>query len=94
MRIRSDDDAAAGVKTLGGLRAKMNLIPVNADPVLGDRMVPPEPEVVEAFSRRLRERGLVATVRRRRGDDVSAACGQLRAFGRDPRGFRRSNLSW
>jgi len=27
-------------------------------------------------------------VRHRRGDDVSAACGQLRAFGRDPRGPR------
>ena len=57
-------------------------------------MVPPAPEVVTAFRDRLRERGLVATVRRRRGDDVAAACGQLRAFGRDPRGFRRSNVSW
>jgi hypothetical protein len=33
------------------------------------------------------QRDLIATVRRRRGDDVGAACGQLRAFGRDPRGF-------
>jgi 23S rRNA (adenine2503-C2)-methyltransferase len=74
--------------------AKVNLIPVNADPVLGERMVPPPPERVLAFRDRLRARGLVATVRRRRGDDVSAACGQLRAFGRDARGFRRSNLSW
>jgi 23S rRNA (adenine2503-C2)-methyltransferase len=57
-------------------------------------MVPPSPEAVTAFRDRLRMRGLVATIRRRRGDDVSAACGQLRAFGRDPRGFRRSNVSW
>ncbi|HEV8631390.1 MAG TPA: 23S rRNA (adenine(2503)-C(2))-methyltransferase RlmN [Thermoanaerobaculia bacterium] len=82
--------AGAGVKA----RAKVNLIPVNADPVLGDRMVPPPTETVTAFRDRLRQRGLVATVRRRRGDDVAAACGQLRAFGRDPRGFRRSNVSW
>jgi 23S rRNA (adenine2503-C2)-methyltransferase len=87
-------DADLLVRLLAGLRAKVNLIPVNPDPVLGERMVPPSAERVAAFAARLRERGMVATVRRRRGDDVAAACGQLRAFGRDPRGFRRSNLSW
>jgi 23S rRNA (adenine2503-C2)-methyltransferase len=87
-------DADLLVRRLTGLKAKVNLIPVNPDPVLGERMVPPAPEVIEAFVARLRQRGMVATVRRRRGDDVSAACGQLRAHGRDPRGFRRSNLSW
>jgi len=87
------EDADALARLLSGLRAKVNLIPVNPDPVLGEHMVPPPPEVVTAFRDRLRARGMVATVRRRRGDDVSAACGQLRAFGRDPRGFRRSNLS-
>ena len=87
-------DADLLARRLAGLRGKVNLIPINPDPVLGERMVPPTPERVLAFRDRLRERGLVATVRRRRGDDVSAACGQLRAFGRDPRGFRRSNVSW
>lgn len=80
-------DADALARLLAGLRAKVNLIPVNPDPVLGDAMVPPPDERVEAFRARLERRGWVATVRRRRGDDVSAACGQLRAFGRDPRGF-------
>ena len=75
-------------RLLSGLRAKVNLIPVNPDQVLGDRMVPPDDATVEAFKERLRLRGWIATVRRRRGDDVSAACGQLRAFGRDPRGLR------
>jgi 23S rRNA (adenine2503-C2)-methyltransferase len=75
-------------RLLSGLRAKVNLIPVNPDRVLGDRMVPPDDATVEAFKERLRQRGWIATVRRRRGDDVSAACGQLRAFGRDPRGVR------
>ncbi len=84
----SDRDADRLSRLLNGLRAKVNLIPVNPDPVLGDSMVPPTDERVEAFKNRLRQRGWIATVRRRRGDDVSAACGQLRAFGREARGFR------
>jgi len=83
-------DADQLSRLLNGLKAKVNLIPINPDPVLGDRMVPPSDQRIEAFKERLRERGWIATVRRRRGDDVSAACGQLRAFGRDPRGFRGS----
>jgi 23S rRNA (adenine2503-C2)-methyltransferase len=79
-------DADLLVKLLNGVRAKVNLIPINPDPVLGDAMVPPDDATVERFKERLRQKGLIATVRKRRGDDVSAACGQLRAFGRDPRG--------
>jgi 23S rRNA (adenine2503-C2)-methyltransferase len=75
-------------RLLQGLRAKINLIPVNPDAVLGERMLPPSDERIEEFKERLRRRGWIATVRRRRGDDVGAACGQLRAFGRGPRGFR------
>jgi 23S rRNA (adenine2503-C2)-methyltransferase len=81
-------DADKLSRLLSNLSAKVNLIPVNPDAVLGDRMVPPDDDTVEAFRERLRKRGWIATVRRRRGDDVSAACGQLRAFGRDPRGVR------
>jgi len=95
--IRGFNDAAADadllVKLLAGLRAKVNLIPLNPDPVLGEDMRPPTREVSEAFRRQLNDRGLTATLRKRRGDDVSAACGQLRAAGREPRGFRRSNFS-
>jgi len=79
-------DADLLVRLLNGIRAKVNLIPINPDPVLGAAMVPPDDERVERFRDRLRQKGMVATVRHRRGDDVSAACGQLRAFGRDPRG--------
>lgn len=82
------EDADALARLLAGLRTKINLIPINPDPVLGDDMVPPDDRRIAQFQKRLERRGLVATVRRRRGDDVSAACGQLRAFGRDPRGFR------
>jgi 23S rRNA (adenine2503-C2)-methyltransferase len=86
-------DADALVRLLRPLRAKVNLIPVNPDPVLGDAMVPPAEETVLAFQRRLLDRGLTTTVRRRRGDDVAAACGQLRAPGRAPRGFRQGSVS-
>ncbi|MBW8875945.1 MAG: 23S rRNA (adenine(2503)-C(2))-methyltransferase RlmN [Acidobacteria bacterium] len=81
-------DADQLSRLLSGLKAKVNLIPVNPDPVLGERMVPPDDDRIEAFKERLRQRGWIATIRRRRGDDVSAACGQLRAFGREARGFR------
>ena len=90
----ADEDADLLVKLLSGLRAKVNLIPLNPDPVLGDEMQPPTRGRVESFRRRLNERGLLATVRKQRGDDVSAACGQLRAPHREARGFRRSNLSF
>jgi 23S rRNA (adenine2503-C2)-methyltransferase len=87
-------DAELLARRLRGLPAKVNLIPINPDPVLGETLVPPSPQAVERFRARLQALGWVATVRRRRGDDVSAACGQLRAFGRDPRGFRGPALSW
>jgi 23S rRNA (adenine2503-C2)-methyltransferase len=74
-------DADATARLLRGLRAKVNLIPINPDPVLGDEMVPPDERTIERFQARLRRRGLFTTVRRRRGDEVHGACGQLRAFG-------------
>ena len=87
----SDADALAS--RLRGLKVKVNLIPLNPDPVLPPEWRTPTAEAVEGFQRRLMRHGLTATERRRRGDAVSAACGQLRAFGREPRGFRRSQLS-
>ena len=83
-------DADALARVLRGIPAKVNLIPANPDPVLGEAFVPPSAPVIAAFRERLLERGYTATVRKRRGDDVSAACGQLRAPSRDPRGFRGS----
>jgi 23S rRNA (adenine2503-C2)-methyltransferase len=89
----STRDADALARLLRGLPSKINLIPANSDPVLTAGMVAPAPATVERFQRRLMDRGYTATVRRRRGDDVSAACGQLRAAGREPRGFR-GEISW
>lgn len=86
-------DADALAARLRGLKVKVNLIPLNPDPVLPPEWREPSPEAVELFQQRLMRHGLTATVRRRRGDAVSAACGQLRAAGREPRGFRRSQVS-
>jgi 23S rRNA (adenine2503-C2)-methyltransferase len=54
---------------------KFNLIPFNPFPESGLRRSPRER--VAAFAQRLQEAGLVTTVRKTRGDDIDAACGQL-----------------
>ena len=58
-----------------GLAAKVNLIPFNPFEQSGLKRSPPER--VQAFAGVLQEAGLVATVRKTRGDDIAAACGQL-----------------
>ena len=59
------------------LRAHVNLIPLNPTPGYAVRGTPPDR--VRAFADRLGELGINATVRRTRGTDIDAACGQLRA---------------
>ena len=65
------------VKTHGGrgVPCKINLIPFNPFPDSG-LTCSPRP-VVLAFGRLLNEGGVVTTVRKTRGDDIDAACGQL-----------------
>ncbi len=55
--------------------SKFNLIPFNPFPESGLKRSPSER--VMAFARVLQDGGLVATVRKTRGDDIDAACGQL-----------------
>ena len=57
------------------LRAKVNLIPLNPGP--GPFRGSP-PEVVSRFAKTLRAQGVLVTLRRSRGEDIRAACGQLR----------------
>ena len=59
------------------LRAHVNLIPLNATP--GWPTTGSSPARVEAFRDLLRGLGVNATVRANRGNDIDAACGQLRA---------------
>jgi 23S rRNA (adenine2503-C2)-methyltransferase len=60
---------------LRGRAAKVNLIPFNPFP--GTQFKRSAADTVEHFQNRLRQRGIVATTRRTRGDDIDAACGQL-----------------
>jgi len=79
-------DADALARRLRGLQAKVNLIPLNPDPVLPPWMKRPSDATVERFRDRVESHGLTATIRRQRGHDVRAACGQLRAAEREPHG--------
>lgn len=58
-----------------GVPCKFNLIPFNPFPDSGLKCSPRP--VVQAFARILSEAGIVTTVRKTRGDDIDAACGQL-----------------
>jgi len=73
------NDAPGDAAELAGLLrdrpAKVNLIPFNSFPGTGYRCS--SPEVIEGFCADLRSAGIVATIRRTRGDDIGAACGQL-----------------
>jgi 23S rRNA (adenine2503-C2)-methyltransferase len=60
---------------LHGIPSKLNLIPMNRHP--DSPYGPPEPAVVDRFLRILAGRGMTVTLRRSRGPDIQAACGQL-----------------
>ncbi len=70
-------------KLLRGLPVKVNLIPMN--PIEASTLGPPELSGVLAFQRVLCDAGYSCFIRRRRGDDVSAACGQLALLGAKPK---------
>jgi len=81
-------DAKKLVKFVHGLKAKVNLIPINKFP--GLRMQASQEEALLAFQQYLSERGIPAPVRYSRAQDVSGGCGQLAAkekehVNRDPR---------
>ena len=56
--------------------AKINLIPFNPFPGTGFQR--PSDEAIRAFQKHLNNAGMIAPVRRTRGDDIDAACGQLK----------------
>ena len=69
------DHARELVRTLAGTPAKVNLIPFNPFPESGFEKT--EPDRVRLFQKVLLDAGIIATVRKTRGDDIDAACGQL-----------------
>jgi 23S rRNA (adenine2503-C2)-methyltransferase len=62
-------------RLLAGHPAKVNLIPFNPFP--GTRYARSPLPVIQQFRDELIRRGVLATIRRTRGDDIDAACGQL-----------------
>jgi 23S rRNA (adenine2503-C2)-methyltransferase len=71
----SPDDARRLVKLLAGIRAKVNLIPLNEAAGIPFRR--PSDERVDEFARVLADHRLTVSVRKSRGRDIRAACGQL-----------------
>lgn len=69
------EDARHVVRLLHGLPSKLNLIPMNAHS--DTAYLPPPPERVSEFMGELVRGGLTTTLRRSRGADIDAACGQL-----------------
>jgi len=70
-----DEHAQELIQLLRGLKCKLNLIPFNPFPESGLKRS--SPERVKRFAAILQDAQMVATVRKTRGDDIAAACGQL-----------------
>lgn len=73
----SPEDARRLAGLMKGLRGKINLIPLNPHPATG--MKRPTEETVLAFENILVRQGLTVMIRDSKGQDILAACGQLKA---------------
>lgn len=71
----SDDHARQLISIARQINCKLNLIPFNPFPQSGLKCSPPAR--VRGFAARLQDAGIIATVRKTRGEDIDAACGQL-----------------
>jgi 23S rRNA (adenine2503-C2)-methyltransferase len=76
-------EAAKLAALVRGIPVKINLIPMN--PIDASTLGPPDLSRVLEFQRVLTLAGYSCFIRRRRGDDVSAACGQLALSGAKPK---------
>src|ERR1044071_8907193 len=71
----SPEDARRLARLLSGIKAKVNLIPLNPAP--GIPFERPSDDRVDRFAQLLADRYLTVSVRKSRGQDIRAACGQL-----------------
>jgi 23S rRNA (adenine2503-C2)-methyltransferase len=69
------EDARRLVKLLDGIKAKVNLLPLNEAPGIPFRR--PSDGRVNAFAKILADRNVLVSIRKSRGRDIRAACGQL-----------------
>ncbi|MBI5376008.1 MAG: 23S rRNA (adenine(2503)-C(2))-methyltransferase RlmN [Candidatus Schekmanbacteria bacterium] len=70
-----DEDVRLLAKKLKGIKCKINLIVFNQFP--DSKFKPPTQERVMEFGLSLRDAGFVVTIRKSKGEDIMAACGQL-----------------
>ena len=73
----SDEDCRELLALIKGIPSKLNLIPFNPWP--GSPYKCSSPERIEAFARKVLKAGYASPVRRPRGQDIMAACGQLKS---------------
>ena len=73
----SDEDAKALIRLIRGIPSKINLIPFNSWP--GARYRCSSPERIESFAAIVMKAGYASPVRTPRGEDILAACGQLKS---------------
>jgi 23S rRNA (adenine2503-C2)-methyltransferase len=71
----SPQDARKLAKLVAGVKSKVNLIPLNAAP--GIPFERPSDEVIDRFAKIVADHGVTVSVRKSRGRDIRAACGQL-----------------
>ncbi|HEX7794387.1 MAG TPA: 23S rRNA (adenine(2503)-C(2))-methyltransferase RlmN [Vicinamibacterales bacterium] len=71
----SPQDARVLAKLVASVKCKVNLIPLNAAP--GIPFERPSDAAIDRFAKVLAERGVTVSVRKSRGRDIRAACGQL-----------------
>ncbi|HTO88199.1 MAG TPA: 23S rRNA (adenine(2503)-C(2))-methyltransferase RlmN [Thermoanaerobaculia bacterium] len=81
----SPEDARRLVRLLRGMAVKVNVIPLNEDPTHLPGWKRPGEGAIDAFARELAGAGVPVTVRRSRGPDARAACGQLKGRTEDVR---------
>lgn len=79
LMLKNVNDSVACAKQLAkllqGIASKVNLIPFN--PFLGSAYEASLMEDIEKFKEVIQKSGLVCTIRKQRGEDISASCGQL-----------------
>ena len=73
----SVEDARRLPRLLEGIPSKVNVIPMNPHPDAVEQ--PPDAATIDRFTAELHGAGLRVTLRRNRGRDIDAACGQLAA---------------
>jgi 23S rRNA (adenine2503-C2)-methyltransferase len=71
----SPQDARRLAKLVAGVKSKVNLIPLNA--AAGIPFERPSDEAIDRFARIVSDHGVDVSVRKSRGRDIRAACGQL-----------------